>query len=581
MARDSGNRLNQARSLTIAARRKQLSETIGAGDPADFFRFRLSDRRSTSFSLSQLRDNADLALLNNRGRVISQSRRPGNRTEQINRTLEAGVYYLRVTPRARQDSTRYQLRYSAATPSPSPTPTPTPGNTNPTIASSGISVIRGTTATLNSSLLSATDAEQPTSNLVYTLTTLPQSGSLLFNNEAITAPGRTFTQADIAAGRLTYTNRGSSRPLATTTTLNRNPQISGSNVVWEGNEDGDFEIIYSDGSTRRSLTNNSVNDLNPQISGSNVVWQEGTGSSARILLLQGIDNPASTTPTPLSLATSTDNRAPVISGTNVAWSGRGGVDSGNDFEIFFWNGTQVQQLTNNDTDDVNVRISGSNLVWQNENVGVADSEIFFWNGTQVQQITNNSTDDQLPQISGSNIVWQGVADNNFEIFFSNGGANPPVRLTTNTTNDLNPQISGSNVVWQNTVGSTSTIFFTAVGNAPTAPIALSPATGFANNPQISGSNIVWRGAATASSSLELFFTDSPGTSLIQLTSNSSASNVTPSISGGNVVWTRSTSPNLTTSQVFLISAARQDSFGFTVTDGAGGSTNGTFNFTIG
>ncbi|NJL22133.1 MAG: hypothetical protein HC895_17070, partial [Leptolyngbyaceae cyanobacterium SM1_3_5] len=188
---------------------------------------------------------------------------------------------------------------------------------------------------------------------------------------------------------------------------------------------------------------------------------------------------------------------------------------------------------------------------------MTDSEIFFWNGTNVQQLTDNATDDQLPQISGSNIVWE----SNSEIFFSNG-VNPPVRLTTNTTNDSNSRISGSNVVWQNTVGSNSTIFFTTVGGTPTAPIALSPTTGFANNPQISGSNIVWQGRTATSSIAELFFRDRLDAPPVQLTSNSSENNSATSISGGNVVWIQSTSPN-STSQVFLISAARQDSFGFT------------------
>lgn len=45
------------------------------------------------------------------------------------------------------------------------------------------------------------------------------------------------------------------------------PQISGDNVVWEG--DG---IFFWDGTTITQVTNNPYNDDDPQISGNNVVW---------------------------------------------------------------------------------------------------------------------------------------------------------------------------------------------------------------------------------------------------------------------------------------------------------------------
>ena len=59
----------------------------------------------------------------------------------------------------------------------------------------------------NGNLLKATDAEQNSSQLVYTLTRLPEAGLLKLNGDRLKAGG-TFTQADIDAGRLVYNSRG-------------------------------------------------------------------------------------------------------------------------------------------------------------------------------------------------------------------------------------------------------------------------------------------------------------------------------------------------------------------------------------
>ncbi|NEQ28339.1 MAG: hypothetical protein F6K28_57045, partial [Microcoleus sp. SIO2G3] len=139
--------------------------------------------------------------------------------------------------------------------------------------------------------------------------------------------------------------------------------------------------------------------------------------------------------------------------------------------------------------------------------------------------------------------------------------------------DVNPQISGSNIVWQNLGTSSSTIFLSNAGGTPTP---LSASTGIAVNPQVSGSNIVWQ--ANTGTNLDLFYSNGSGTP-IRLTENG-VNDLNPRISGANVVWSSQASGSAT-SEIFLTNNARQDSFTFTVTDGVGGSTVGTFNFTIG
>jgi beta propeller repeat protein len=80
----------------------------------------------------------------------------------------------------------------------------------------------------------------------------------------------------------------------------------------------------------------------------------------------------------------TDGQGPAISGSNVVWEGW----DGSDYEIFFWDGGTITQLTDNSTTDWFPAISGSNVVWQGYDG--SDTEIYLWDGATTTQLTNNS-----------------------------------------------------------------------------------------------------------------------------------------------------------------------------------------------
>src|SRR5207245_243761 len=83
-------------------------------------------------------------------------------------------------------------------------------NHAPTIATNlGLSVNPGQGATVTSSLLSVTDADQAASALTFTIGTAPTAGTLKKGSTALTA-GSTFTQADINSGSISYLSTGSS-----------------------------------------------------------------------------------------------------------------------------------------------------------------------------------------------------------------------------------------------------------------------------------------------------------------------------------------------------------------------------------
>jgi len=108
---------------TTLRKATNIGTLIGAGASAgelnnsgrsNFFKFRLSSRSSFSTTLSQLKANADLLLLNSRGKQIVTSSNPGRSQETILPVaLKSGTYYIKVNAVGKA-STRYTLTYDAA-----------------------------------------------------------------------------------------------------------------------------------------------------------------------------------------------------------------------------------------------------------------------------------------------------------------------------------------------------------------------------------------------------------------------------------------------------------------------------------
>lgn len=548
MAKDAGDKLKSARKISVLDKPRNLKEQIGNGDLRDLFRVKLGRRSSFTLTLTELKANANLAVLSKTGKILGQSRRSGKQTETLVTPLNAGVYYIQVSPGSQRDTTRYKLTYSAS-------------NTAPTLTDTGLTVRPGASATITNNLLKATDAEQQTGNLIYTLTSLPKEGNLQLNG-VILAVGSQFTQADIDSGQLSYASVGRTDQLTRNATEDTAPEVSGFNVIWSGNDGTDSEVFFYNGTTRATptpLTNNSINDVAGGISGSNVVWTtlDTTNISSQVFLYNTATQattritaglPVSGLPG-LNLVLDT---ASGISGSNVALSVFDQLDlqvaqqfvagqisaqeflnKGFETEVFSYNGTtsKATRLTDNTAVDAAGGISGENLVWLG--FDGQDFEVFFYDGTTqaTTQLTNNTTADTAAGIAGSNIVWTGFDGNDNEVFFYNGTTKTTTQLTNNTTNDTAAGISGANVVW----------------------------TGFDGSDD------------------EVFFYDGTTRTTAQLTNNTT-NDLASGVSGFNVVWQGSDGSD---SDIFFKNFTSSDSFGFTVADNLGGVTNGAFNLTIG
>ena len=107
-------------------------------------------------------------------------------------------------------------------------------------------------------------------------------------------------------------------------------------------------------------------------------------------------------------------------------------------------------LSNNDTNDINPKVSGKNVVWQWADPN-GDWEIRFYDSVDIINLTDNDTNDIKPDIFGGSAVWQGWDPNgDWEIFYFDGET--VSQVTNNDVNDTNPKISANLIVWQSDDG---------------------------------------------------------------------------------------------------------------------------------
>ncbi|XHX80206.1 MAG: cadherin-like domain-containing protein [Stenomitos frigidus ULC029] len=178
-------------------------DAAGSTDANDYYQFSLGSLTQLSLTLAgssggTLSDNLDLRVYDASGTVVAQSANGGNATEAIViNGLGAGTYYIQVDGTASSTSSPYVLSINA--------------NNLPVLASNNaLTISEGAALTISNTLLQVTDENNTPAQLTYTLATPPDvaKGSLRLNGAAI-GQNSVFTQADINAGRLSYSQNGS------------------------------------------------------------------------------------------------------------------------------------------------------------------------------------------------------------------------------------------------------------------------------------------------------------------------------------------------------------------------------------
>lgn len=102
----AGNTRATARTLQLGER---VNEFIGGNDTNDYYKFTLTSRTEIEAAISRFSSNVDLQLINSTGQIIGGSSNGGIVTDSLNRTLDAGEYYLQVFQPAGTTATSYQI----------------------------------------------------------------------------------------------------------------------------------------------------------------------------------------------------------------------------------------------------------------------------------------------------------------------------------------------------------------------------------------------------------------------------------------------------------------------------------------
>ncbi|RMF95303.1 MAG: PEP-CTERM sorting domain-containing protein [Candidatus Schekmanbacteria bacterium] len=127
---------------------------------------------------------------------------------------------------------------------------------------------------------------------------------------------------------------------------------------------------------------------------------------------------------------------------NIVWQGY----DGSDYEIFFYDGMNIIQLTNNSYDDLYPQINDQNsILWQGSDG--TDFEIFLYKDSFTTQLTDNSFDDTSAVMNENGAAaWMGFDGNDNEIFYYDGLN--VTQLTDNLLVDESPVINNQgSVVW--------------------------------------------------------------------------------------------------------------------------------------
>lgn len=92
----AGNSTRAARNLELRNGSQSFYDAVHGGDRDDFYRFTIDRTINLSLALSGMGADADISLLDSRGRLIVSSASAGSVPELINRSLGAGTYFIRV-----------------------------------------------------------------------------------------------------------------------------------------------------------------------------------------------------------------------------------------------------------------------------------------------------------------------------------------------------------------------------------------------------------------------------------------------------------------------------------------------------
>ncbi len=195
-----------------------------------------------------------------------------------------------------------------------------------------------------------------------------------------------------------------------------------------------------------NVSNNSLDNRFAKLDGDKIVWRSSIGlfykdlsSGEEIILSNGISG---------------FHGIPSISKGKVAWRTWDTIDT---LYIYLWDGNETKLITNYAAGNfempwgyppsyhsIDVSLDDDQLAWAGWDG--TDYEIFFWDGESIRQITDNSQDDYEAQLNNGQIAWTSHTGDRFDVMFYDGGT---IQNVSNRPNlpDEDPHLMNGVIAW--------------------------------------------------------------------------------------------------------------------------------------
>jgi hypothetical protein len=455
-------------------------------------------------------------------------------------------------------------------------------------------VNEGAAAAISENFLQVRDADTTRDQIVYTVTSLPGQGTLLFNGSAVSV-GQTFTQKNINSGLIRYRHSGS-----------------------ETRRDS-FTFTVTDGTT--TITNtafnikvNPVSDPPVLTTNEELNLDEGAIAPLDSTLLRTFDVDNTAVELVYTVTDAVDNGRLLLDGRLI---GVGSTFTQRDLNAglvnYRHNGSETTEdsfsftvsdganrlrpatfnISVNPVNDppelvnnIVLRVEqGTNRVLPNSRLLVTDAEqgpeeivfritavpqngflelngrVLRLNDTFTQadidnnrlayrniggtrQLTRTALEEAQPQVSELYAAWRGFDGQDFEIFYYDLATGATRQLTNNDLDENDPQLSGANMIWKSRLTpadeASSDISFYNGSNGRTTRI--SDNLDFNTNAEISrspsepsGTKVIWQGIKPGETDYEIFLYDAVTGRRTQLTDNN-VDDINPQVIDGQAIW---------------------------------------------
>ena len=254
-------------------------------------------------------------------------------------------------------------------------------------------------------------------------------------------------------------------------------------VIWADFSDS-WEVNFFDGQAITQLSNDANSKSATGISSGTIFWAEAFRSNPAELMMYQDGLLTAITQTGREKASFTYDTG------QAAWFERvAGV-----FELFFYNGSQVQQVTSGGnffpatSNSAFLQLDQGEIVFQAFADGV--NSIFYWDGDSVNQVSPEGVNASLPDVENGVVVWIGLdASENQQVFKLVAGETAQLTFDIDGLSKTDTQIEDGIISWEVLTDSTATNSeLWVIRNGETQKLTSSMANGRA---QFDSGKVIW------------------------------------------------------------------------------------------